>query len=36
VPDTFWYFVRESGWSIDQYRSWLRTALERLVLAPQT
>lgn len=35
VPDTYRYFVEDSGWSIEQYEAWLRRAIERLVLAPQ-
>jgi AcrR family transcriptional regulator len=34
VPDTYWYFVEDSGWTVEEYRAWLRTALEKLILAP--
>jgi AcrR family transcriptional regulator len=29
---TFLYFVEDSGWSLERYRTWLTTALLRLVL----
>jgi AcrR family transcriptional regulator len=31
-PNTFLYLVSGRGWSIDRYKRWLRSALEKLVL----
>lgn len=31
-PETFDFFVRESGWSVERYENWLMTALRTMVL----
>ena len=33
APQTFVYFVRDSGWSVEKYRTWLRHSIERLIIS---
>ena len=32
--DVYWYFVRQCGWTAEQYRGWLEDSIARLVLTP--
>ncbi len=32
-PDSYHYFVDDSGWSPARYETWLRTSIERMVLS---
>lgn len=34
TPDTYLHFVRDSGWSLEQYRQWLSDAIRCLVMDP--
>ena len=32
APQTFVYFVIDSGWTVDRYREWVQRGIERLVI----